>query len=265
MNVQQGVFSDPTALATGPQGFLRLSRFFSRFADLLLRYWAHAVTVVLGIIVALAISVALLFYLGLDQIARPIYFSLHLICAQVPSHSFYIFGHPLGLCERNFSIYTSMFVGSLIFVLSKRRLPGIPWWLWLLMLVPIALDGFTQLFGLRESSPELRVITGTLFGLGNVLFVLPLIERNLSPERQMSAALQLRRVVSSQQGSAAASGQPAAAVAVEEAAAAQMDVSCCAALVILDGQVTVQEEAAAVRVDGDGPAEPVCPREGDAL
>jgi uncharacterized membrane protein len=168
-----------------------LSRFAVRLGDALLLYWAHGLTALLGTVVFLALSVPFLFYLGLDQIARPIYFSLHLICAQIPSHSFYIFGHPLGLCERNFSIYTSMFLGSLVFVQSHRRLRGIPWWLWLLTALPIAVDGFTQMFGLRESTPELRIITGTLFGLGNVLFVLPLIQRNLvlEPSIYRSAAI----------------------------------------------------------------------------
>ena len=83
------------------------------------------------------------------------------------------------MCARNFSIYASMFVGSLIFVLSKKRIPGIPWWLWILMILPMAIDGTTQMFGLRESTWELRVLTGTLFGLGNVWFALPLIQKTI--------------------------------------------------------------------------------------
>ena len=72
-----------------------------------------------------------------------------------------------------------MFLGSLVFVLSKKRLPGIPWWLWILAILPMAVDGITQMFGWRESTWELRVITGTLFGLGNVWFVLPLMQKML--------------------------------------------------------------------------------------
>ncbi|WP_052889025.1 DUF2085 domain-containing protein [Thermogemmatispora carboxidivorans] len=198
MAVDQGVSPLPQSL-TRPAPMphrrrpSRLNTLIDSLGSWLLRYWAFVVTTLLGSIVLLALSVPFLFYFGLDTLARPIYFALHLICAQIPSHSFYIFGHPLGMCERNFSIYASMFVGSLLFVLSKRRLPGIPWWLWALTLVPIALDGFTQMFGWRESTPLLRVLTGTIFGLGNVLFVLPLIERNLVVTPEMSAALQLRR------------------------------------------------------------------------
>jgi uncharacterized membrane protein len=148
-------------------------------SNLLLDYWATIITSVLGILVFAALSVPFLSYFGLDGISKQIFFSLHMVCAQIPSHSFYIFGHQLGMCARNFSIYASMFIGSLIFVLSKKRFPGIPWWIWVLMILPLALDGTTQMFGWRESTWELRVLTGTLFGLGNVWFALPLIQKTI--------------------------------------------------------------------------------------
>ena len=151
-------------------------RFVGNF---LLDHWATMITCALGILVFAALSVPFLSYFGLDGISKQIFFALHLVCAQIPSHSFYIFGHQLGMCARNFSIYASMFIGSLIFVLSNKRIPGIPWWLWILMILPMALDGTTQMFGLRESTWELRVLTGTLFGLANVWFALPLIQKTI--------------------------------------------------------------------------------------
>ena len=157
----------------------RLDDVMRKTGEIALAYWPHAITVVLGIIVCAALSVPLLTYLGLYSIAKPIFFTLHLICAQIPSHSFYILGHQLGMCARNMGIYGSMFIGGLIFVLSKKRVPGIPWWIWLLMILPMAYDGLTQMFGLRESTWELRVLTGALFGFGNMWFVLPFIQRTL--------------------------------------------------------------------------------------
>ena len=151
-------------------------RFVGNF---LIGHWATMIAYALGILVFAALSVPFLSYFGLDGISKQIFFALHMVCAQIPSHSFYIFGHQLGMCARNFSIYASMFVGSLIFVLSKKRIPGIPWWLWILMILPIAIDGTTQMIGLRESTWELRVLTGTLFGLGNVWFALPLIQKTI--------------------------------------------------------------------------------------
>jgi len=153
-----------------------IGRFVGNF---LIDHWATMITSMLGILVFAALSVPFLSYFGLDGISKQIFFALHMVCAQIPSHSFYIFGHQLGMCERNFSIYASMFIGSLIFVLSKKRIPGIPWWIWILMILPMAIDGTTQMFGLRESTWELRVLTGTLFGLGNVWFALPLIQKTI--------------------------------------------------------------------------------------
>ena len=153
--------------------------FFLWLGDFLTEQWATIITAFLGIIVALAVAIPFLSYLGLDNIAKPLFYSLHYVCAQIPSHSFYIFGHQLGLCARNLSIYSSMFIMSLIFSLNKKRLPRIPWWLWILMILPMAWDGTTQMFGLRESTWILRVITGTLFGVGSVWFALPLMQKTL--------------------------------------------------------------------------------------
>jgi uncharacterized membrane protein len=157
-----------------------LGKFLDIITDFLVEYWAHIVTIVLGVLVLSAILIPFLSYLGLDSIAKPLFFSLHLVCAQIPSHSFYILGHQLGLCARNFSIYTSMFIGSLIFVLTKKRMCGIPWWFWILMMLPMAWDGTTQLVGWRESDWVLRLITGTLFGAGNVWFALPMMQKSLT-------------------------------------------------------------------------------------
>jgi uncharacterized membrane protein len=162
-----------------------------RFGTWLMDQWASIITLFLGLLVFTAISIPFLSYFGLDAIAKPLFFALHTVCAQIPSHSFYVFGHQLGLCARNFSIYTSMFIMSLIFVLSKKRLPGIPWWLWLLMMLPMAWDGITQLFGLRESDWILRLITGTLFGVGNIWFALPLMQKTLQQTTPMPPPIML--------------------------------------------------------------------------
>ena len=160
-----------------------LARFIQRYGlhlgNFLLHYWAHTLTLVLGLIVLIALLIPFLSYLGLDVIAKPLFFALHVICAQIPSHSFFILGHQLGLCARNLAIYSSMFLGGLVFVLSKKRLPGIPWWVWVLLMLPMAWDGTTQLFGWRESTWALRVITGTLFGGGTIWFAFPLIQKCL--------------------------------------------------------------------------------------
>ncbi|GCE49169.1 putative membrane protein [Thermosporothrix hazakensis] len=162
--------------------------------NLLMDHWALIITLVFGLLVLAAFLVPILAFLGLNNLSKPLFYSMHLVCGQIPSHSFYLFGHQLGLCQRNFSIYTSMFLGSLIFVLTKKRIPGLPWWLWVLMCVPMALDGFTQMFGWRESNMFLRLLTGSLFGLGCVWFALPLMHKNLMETEPVPTAPQQPQV-----------------------------------------------------------------------
>ncbi len=157
----------------------RLNKASKEFGDALLKYWDTIIMLVLGVLVLSALAVPFLSYFGFDSFSKSIFFSLHYVCAQIPSHSFYILGHQLGMCARNFSIYTSMFLTSVIFVLSKKRLPGIPWWVWVLMILPMALDGTTQMFGLRESTWQLRLLTGTLFGVGSIWFLLPFMQKTI--------------------------------------------------------------------------------------
>ncbi len=179
MATSQTSSSFPSMSGTKHRSKARLERISQRLGDFLLLYWAHLITLVLGLLVLAAFSIPFLSYFGLDFIAKPLFFALHYVCAEIPAHSFYLFGHQFGMCARNLSIYTSMFLGSLLFVLTKKRLPGIPWWFWLVMILPMALDGTTQMFGLRESTWVLRVITGTLFGFGSIWFALPLMEKAL--------------------------------------------------------------------------------------
>lgn len=159
--------------------FLELA---ARLGGFVLSYYAIMIAVIFGMLVLAAVLSPILSYLGLDVIAKPIFFAMHAVCAQTPSHSFYIFGHQMCLCERCLAIYSTMFLGSIVFVLSKKRLPGIRVWQALLLCVPIVVDGFTQMFGLRESTWELRLITGALFGLAAIWFTLPYVRKTMEEE-----------------------------------------------------------------------------------
>lgn len=157
----------------------RLGRAVFRVGAFLLVYWVHIITGFFGLICLAALSTPVLSYLGLDSVAKPMFFALHLICGQIPSHSFYIAGHEVGLCVHCLAIYSAMFATSLIFALNRKRLVGLPWWLLILFALPLAYDGFSQMFGLRESTWEIRLVTGVIFGVGATWFALPLINRGL--------------------------------------------------------------------------------------
>src|SRR6266699_5117597 len=73
--------------------------------NLLLDHWATMITYALGLLVFAALSVPFLSYFGLDGISKQIFFALHMVCAQIPSHSFYILGINLE-CAHATSLYT---------------------------------------------------------------------------------------------------------------------------------------------------------------
>ncbi len=153
-----------------------------RVGAFLVAHFGLIFTVIIGLLLLAAFIDPILSFLGLDAIAKPLFYSMHLICAQIPSHSFYLFGHQVCLCERCCAIYGSMFLSGLAFVLTKKRLRGIPWWGLILLSVPMAWDGLTQMFGLRESTWELRLITGALFGFALIWFMLPLLQKTLEAD-----------------------------------------------------------------------------------
>ncbi len=109
-------------------------------------------------------------------------------------------GYKTALCERDVAIYGMMFLAGLLFVGVRRWLRPAPVMLYVLLgLVPLGLDGFSQMFSyvpfefwpIRESLPAYRVITGALFGLMNVWLAFPYLELSMS-ETQAAASKKLR-------------------------------------------------------------------------
>ncbi len=106
-------------------------------------------------------------------------------------------GYKMALCERDIAIYSAIFLFGLVYAATKRRLKPLHWTLWILIgMLPIALDGFSQLFSqlnlpflatilpYRESIPLLRVLTGALFGFATAWFAFPYMEESFSETRQ---------------------------------------------------------------------------------
>jgi uncharacterized membrane protein len=109
-----------------------------------------------------------------------------------------LLGYKVALCERDIAIYGTLALGGLIFYLTKRKIKHLPWYLWVIFaILPIALDGGSQLFSLggnwpawvpiRESTPLLRTITGSLFGLGTAWYVYPMMEESMVETRSAMA------------------------------------------------------------------------------
>ena len=92
-------------------------------------------------------------------------------------------GYKVAFCERDAAIYGSILLSGLIFALLRgnhRRGRGpaqkLPIKIYLILLIPMAIDGATQLVGWRESGWELRLVTGALFGVATVWLAYPYVE-----------------------------------------------------------------------------------------
>jgi uncharacterized membrane protein len=155
------------------------------------RHWLALVNTALLTYIGLAVIAPIGFALGLNGPASAIFHVYRFFCDELPAHSFFIFVYHVCLCERCLAIYSSMLLSglALVFIRKRHNLPSITWWMWVIALLPMALDGGTQLFGLRESNVVLRLLTGSIFGVGTAIFTLPQIEKAARESDQHLAGL----------------------------------------------------------------------------
>lgn len=112
-----------------------------------------------------------------------------------------VVGYKVAICERDIAIYTGFLLFGLLFSLTKRTWKPLHWAAWILVgILPIALDGVSQLPGLaisvpawvpvRESEPLFRIITGLLFGITTAWFLFPYVAESMNETR----AVLLRKI-----------------------------------------------------------------------
>jgi len=170
------------------------------------RHWLLAVNSVLAVFFALPLLAPVLMAKGATTPATVIYSAYRMTCHQLPYRSFFLagpkityrqeeieavtdvrplnsyvggpeVGYKMAWCEREVGIYGAMLLAGLLYGLVRRRLPLLPFRIYLLLLVPLAVDGTIQLFGWRESTWYVRIITGGLFGVATVWLVYPYLDQ----------------------------------------------------------------------------------------
>lgn len=188
------------------------------------RHWLGVANLLFLLYVGLPFLAPVLMHVGAEAPARIIYLVYRQACHQLPERSYFLFGdspiysldtlpqegvanaglfvrrsyigdaehgYKVAICERDVAIYGAMFLMGLLFALRRQRMKALDWRLYLLFFVlPMAVDGLTQLVGLRSSDWLLRTITGALFGIGTVWFVYPYLAqtlRNAPPGNHRSA------------------------------------------------------------------------------
>ncbi len=141
------------------------------------RHWLLLINLISFAAVALPVLAApWLLAHGAFGPARTIFDLYKLICHQMPERSFFIFGEQMAFCQRDAAIFGAFFLAGVGYIPLRRRLRSLPTWLAVAYCAPLAVDGVTQLFGWRESTWELRIATGALFGLTAVWYVFPHLE-----------------------------------------------------------------------------------------
>jgi uncharacterized membrane protein len=205
----------PAGAASGPDD--RLTRAGDRIVLAIARHWLAFFNLAVFLYVAMPFLAPLFMQAGLPGAARLIYTVYSPACHQLPDRSYFLFGDQpvytlqeleqlgvledtsllarrgyvgneilgwkVALCERDVAIYGAVLLGGLAFGLLRSRVPKLPFKVYVLFLVPVAVDGLTQLFGLRTSDWVLRTVTGAIFGLATVWLAYPYIEESMAGVR----------------------------------------------------------------------------------
>lgn len=174
----------------------------SRLARAALAHWLAIANTIVAVFLALPFLAPALLALGRADLANLIYASYQLTCHEWPFRSFFLFGprvtysiadlqaagvasiydfrgspelgYKVAFCTRNVAIYAGALLAGLALCARRgSRLTGLSFRGYLWLIAPMALDGLTQLAGWRESTWELRTLTGLLFGAGSVWLIYP--------------------------------------------------------------------------------------------
>ena len=114
-------------------------------------------------------------------------------CHQKPDRAFFVQGYQVAFCERESAMYTALFIGGLLYALLRTKIRPLPVRMGALLLLPMLLDGGTQLlndiFGSLRSHDHsigsfnfwMRMLTGVLFALAVIMTIYPRLDRDLRP------------------------------------------------------------------------------------
>jgi uncharacterized membrane protein len=147
-------------------------------------HWLMWVGALMFFTIGMAILAPILVASGHPNLARPIYGYFQFFCHQRADRSFHPLGEKMACCERCAAIYGTLALGSILFVVLREHLKPPKLRYVGYFAIPLAIDGLSQLTGFRESTTELRVITGALFGLGICWLLYPYLERGFAETRE---------------------------------------------------------------------------------
>lgn len=223
-----------------------LAAAINRLADRITRNWLLASSLLLGLYVGIPFLAPVFKHTGWDGLANGIYFMYSFHCHQMAQRSFFLFGEKtmysletiqtvwrdtndsmllgefignsqlgwkVAWSDRMVSMYTSTLFFGLLWYPFRRKVKPLPWKGFLLLLLPMAVDGITHMISdlsgiglgfryhnawlakltnftfpssfyvgdaLGSFNSWMRLISGILFGLGLIWFGYPLVEEAFS-------------------------------------------------------------------------------------
>ena len=144
--------SPPSRLSIALLFFLLLATFF---VNLLLFDQKLSLIAISGI----TISFVLLVTTILDIWTKKDYLAVFFGCHQNTSRSFHIKHYTLPICARCTGIYIGIFAYTIILIFISP-----PWYVYLILGIPLIVDGLLQRFAHIPSTPLRRLVTGIMFG-----------------------------------------------------------------------------------------------------
>jgi uncharacterized membrane protein len=173
-------------------------------AEVLLPRWLALANASTAAFLVLPFLAPLLLSRGHAEVANAIYSAYQITCHEWPFRAYFLFGpqvtysltdlqslgvmdvfgfrgspdlgYKVAFCGRNVAIYAGVLLAGLLYARVGRRGPGLSLGVYGLLILPMAIDGFTQLPGWRESTWELRTLTGLLFGFASVWLLYPRVD-----------------------------------------------------------------------------------------
>jgi uncharacterized membrane protein/glutaredoxin len=191
--------------------------FLDRMARYMGLHWLRLACIALAVFVGLPWLAPVFASLGWWDLADPIYTAYALTCHQLPERAGTVFGYQVAFCYRNTALYGGVLLFGMLYGLARDGRAAslgwlkrpVSWWGLVLLLLPMAIDGFSHMFGLRENTMDgsfgsfyigsqpfslnwwVRIITGLLAALGAVWFAYPRMERAVSDSEAVRLAYQL--------------------------------------------------------------------------
>ena len=185
----------------------------ARIMRLIGKHWLFVANLMMLLLAGLPLLAPVLAHSGEQGLARAIHVAFTPFCHQLPERSFFLFGpqasytadelsrvgadalsrrftgteelgYKVAVCQRCLAIYAAWLGFGLLFGLVRAHLRPIHPRSFLLLLIPIAVDGIGQLFGLWASIWQSRLVTGTMFALALVWFAYPYLEQGMAEMHQ---------------------------------------------------------------------------------